>query len=694
MKASLSPHLRLAALLAVTVFPWSGCYETPYDPSGNGGTTFNPNVNVKTGDWQAVPETGGVIDLDELSINFPAGAFNGDSKVAVSTVKKTPFTDVDALSKVYQVAFPSDGTAKPVDFSIAYDGDPDDVVMLVNTPTWSQHTLQMAEHFFPLDFTAANGQITAQIPATGDAEGQTPYFQVGLVANGIISGETKAGEADKDLVNNNRFSFYYVKIAHSDYRSGPSAEELEKIKKWYELCGTLEKTYIPSAFSCLSGLGFELPTDKVRFVVENFGNDSAWGYSESSAFFKTWGYIRLNEKSIESLAMQGPSYSTDLMNQVSQTLVHELFHTVHDWVYDINRSPWQRATEGAAGDHWAMLSEAMGCWVEKTTGDKRIGENCIAFAADFINSFWPLERDATVYQNHGYGMGLFIEWLARKTSDKKIVKLVQYQRAGEKSLPNAFNTFLAEEKLTFFTPDIYNDFALKVICRQFDDRIKTEHLVGGNVKTIKSLPDEYTSDIWPFGAHVARIGFNGQLYDRAENSVKTITLTQDREDLISYVYLDTDTGMNGLGYFVLNRPFTMSMSDLKDTGIKAFTIVTCRKAKEDKSGQMVSRINADLSLNVSSISMENGRWSSWWSNSNDREQIVVDDLNVSADNGECRIWFTFKVSNGKIGDLGNLTLEYYNTYNHNYGASGVPLKSLSGKSGHWDNGACQVSVTF
>ena len=693
MKNTASTVLRIAALLAVTMFPWAGCYETPYDPSG-GGVNFNPNANVNAGDWQSVPETGGVIDLDEISLNIPAGAFNGESKVAVSTVKKSPFTRVDALSKVYQVAFPSDGTNKPIDFSIAYDGNPDDVVMLVKTPTWSQHTLKMEDHIFPLDVTVANGQVTAKIPQTGEAEGQTPYFQVGLVANGASSGETKADDADKDLVNKDRFSFYYVRIAHSDYRSGPSAEELEKIKKWYELCGKLNETYIPSAFTCLSSLGFELPTDKVRFVVENFGNDSSWGYSESSAFFKTWGYIRLNEKSIESLAMQGPSYSTDLMNQVSQTLVHELFHTVHDWVYDINRSPWQRACDGSEGDHWAMLSEAIGCWVEKTTGDKRIGENCISFAADFINSFWPLERSATVYQSHGYGMGLFIEWLARKSSDKKIVKLVQYQRAGEKSLPNAFNKFLAEENLTFFTPDIYNGFALSVICREFDDRIQTEHLIGSNVKAVKSLPDEYLSDIWPFGAHVARIGFSGQLFDRAENAVKTITLTQDREDLISYVFLDSDKAITSVGHFYLNRPFTMSMSDLKDSGVKSFTVVTCRKAKEDKSGQMVSRINVDLALQVSYIGAENGKWSAGWSNSFDRENIVVDDLRVSADNGECRIYFTFTVSNGKIGNLSNLSWEYYNNYNHSYSSSGVQLKSLSGKNGYWDNGACQVSVTF
>lgn len=695
MKSSFPSFLRVGALLAVTVFPWAGCFETPYDPSGGkNNVNFNPSVNVNSGDWKEVPSSGGTIELEELSLNFPASAFNGDSKVAVSTVKKNPFSFATALSKVYQVAFPSEGTGKAVNLSITYDGDPDDVVMLVNTPTWSQHTMNMAEHVFPLDFTVEGGHLSAQIPATGEAEGKTPYFQVGLVANGIT--ETKADDMDKDLYKDDpRFSLYVGRSAVVEYRGQPSAEEVEKLNKWNQLFKTLKAKNVPDAFACLSRVGFELPTDRVRFVIEDFGSDSAWGYSESSAFFKTWGYIRLNSANIMTLAQQAPSYSTDLTNQINQTLVHELFHTVHDWVYDINRSPWQRASDGAEGDYWAMLSEAIGCWVEKTTGDKRIGENCISFAADFINSFWPLERDANTYQNHGYGMGLFIEWLARKSSDNKIVKLVQYQRSGEKSLPNAFNQFLAEEKLTFFTPEDYNAFATSVVTRKFDDRIKTEHLIGSNVKTIKSLPDNYVSDVWSFGVHVAKIGFAAQLYDKAENAVKTINLTQDREDLVSMVYLDTDKSITYIGEFTKEKPFSCTMQTLKDAGLKALTIVTARKANIEKGGQMVSRINVEMGLDVRFISFENRDRIEYWSKSGDYDQIMIDEnLRVSADNGESRIYFTISVSNGKIGDLTNLSWECYNLFDFSYSSSLVPLRSLDGSSGHWSNDACIITVTF
>ena len=696
MRASLPSVLRIAALLAVTVFPWSGCFETPYDPSG-GNPTFNPQVNVNSGDWQAVPETGGTIDFEEISFNFPAGAFNGDSKVAVSTVRNNPFSDLTSLSKVYQVAFPSEGTAKPVEFSIAYDGDPDDVVMLVNTPTWSQHTLSMAESVFPIDFTVANGLVSAIIPTTGDAEDKTPYFQVGLVANGLVSGATKADDnTDKDLIkDDSRFSLYVGRSAIKNYRGQQSAKEIEKLNKWGQLLTLLKTKYVPSAFDCLKGVGFELPTDRVNFEIQNFGSDSAWGYSESSAFFSSWGYIRLNSARIDELAQQGPSYSVDLVNQISQTLVHELFHTVHDWVYDITRSPWQRASEGSQGDHWAMLSEAIGCWVEKTTGDKRIGENCIAFAADFLNSFWPLERSATVYQNHGYGMGLFIEWLARKTSDKKIVKLVEYQRGGEKSLPNAFDRFLAEEKVEFFKPDIYFAFATSVVARQFDNRIKTEHLVGSNVKAIKSLPDNYTSDIWAYGVNVSRVGFSSQIWNKSEYDIQTITLTQDREDLVSAVYLDTSESITYLGGITLDKPFNCPMSVLKDADVKYFTIVTARSDKEDKGGQMVSRVNVDLNFKVSYISFEQGEhMANWFADSSYGGIDVDQSLNVSADNGESRMYFTINVSNGKIGDLTGIQWSCYNTYNFSYSTSRLTLQSLSGSSGYWANDVCQIRVSF
>ncbi len=710
MKFSASSVFRTAALLLVAVFPWTGCFETPYDPSGGKKSNFNPTVNVSSGDWMSVPSEGGSVEFEELSFNFPAGAFSGDSKVAVKTVNNSPFAET-ALSKVYQVAFPSEGTAKPFNLSIAYDGAPEDVVMLVQTPTFGHHTNQMEETVFPLDCTVSNGQASARIPVAGDADGHNPYFLVGLVTNEAVFAETKAADPN-DLAygkgGNETDGLYFLSVdltAISRRYANTPSESKEILDKMKDLARVFKTDYIPSAFKHLKSLGFEIPKERITFKLEEF-KDDAWGYSYSSPFFKEWGYIRLNFNMFKDMSAKNP-YPQDMVDQLRQTCVHELFHTIHDYVYDVNRTPWTRAKEGEAGDHWAMLSEAIGCWAEKTTGDKRIGENCISFGPLFLRSFWPQERDHDIYQSHGYGMGLFIEWLARNTSDQKIVKLVEYQRSGTTSLQAAFDKFLAEAKLSFFTPEDYWKFASSIITGKFDDRITTTVLTGANIGIIKGIaqvPFTATGDIYAYGIAMDTFKFGKEVMATPLSDIASFDLTQDREDLISRVLLETANGLVELGAATKEKPFSCRLSALKNPESKdsslRFFVVTTRSAKEDKGGQMVSRMHLDQLLWISSIAVEKGYDNYYWTRTQGETQVITvtkdtgGNFIVSADDGSDRIYFVIGQTNGKLGDLSGLGVSSYKDGKNPFNESRIALENFHVDVGYWNNQSCQVRVNF
>jgi len=653
----------------VTVFFLASCAKE--DP-------LKPGVNVNRSDWQSVPSSGGEVGIEDITLTFPSGAFDGNGQVAISKVKGNPFSDFDSCSQIYQVTLPSEGTKKKFTVSIAYDSSEEgELVMLVKTPTYSKHTGFRSESVFAIPFSKSGGSATATIPVAGESGSDSPYFSIGL-ARVYNSASTKAG-------GKYNYTYYNPYEGSAFYGSVP-----DNVQKVWALDNIIRDEYIPSAFSNLKSFGFELPSESVCFRAEYFSGDnaSAWGFSESSAFFNEWGYIRINKKKLEELAQQSP-YSEDLVGQIRQTLTHELFHTVHDWVYDVNRSPWERAKQGSEGDHWSMLSEAIGCWVEKATGNKMIGENCPAFADSFIKSFWPQDRSAAEYQNHGYGMGLFIEWLSRKTSNKKIVKLVEMQRAGETSLAKAFDSFLAAEKLSFFTPVDYRKFATSVISREFDKRVVTEDFAVP--KGIAKNTFEITGDVYAFGTLVNNLGYTKAMVDNKSNEVLSIKLTQDREDVLSQVYLDNGKTFNYLGEFVKDKPLYIPFKSYSNSGSKYFTVITTRSAKEDKSGAMVSRIHCDLTFHIKSITYESGyTWLYWSQDSITVEPSGNNSYKVVADSDGYKITFTVSVSNSGLKDLTGVSV----SGKYSGSTSVLSLNSVSDGGAHWTGNNADIWISF
>lgn len=691
MKNAVTSVLRIAALLAITVFPWSGCYETPYDPSGNGGTTVVPSAKVSSQNWVAVPEGGGTVDYEELVFDFPSDTFIGDSQVNVSTVKKNPFTDYTTVSKVYQVAFPSTGTQKPVDFKIAYDGKPEDVIMMVQTPTYSRSALTIQESAFPIDFKVSDGFVHATIPATEDTGGHEAYFRVALVSN--ITGPddtTKAGETPQTDFSGN-FKFQGIQ-----YEPQFSYEYFNKLKALEE---DFNVVYIPLAFKSLSTLGFDLPATRIPFEV-TFLPNGTWGQWDQGSFFKTWGVIYINRKEYINLATTFPRPEATV-GELRKTVVHELLHAVHSLSYD-KRCAWTQADEGQWGDEWSMLSEALATWVEKTTSDGKISSNCIEQADVFLNSFWPLEKDKVTYQNHGYGMGLFIEWLSQKTSNKKIVKLLQYQKDDEKSLADVYNRFLKEEGISFFTPEDYVQFIDYVVNGKLDSRIVMPILALKSVSfdKAKDFPKVDASDVYSYGTTFRKVHVSKDFLEDANNENKYITMSQDREGMLTKVCLIPKTGLVTAGEVVQGKPFSLSLKSVKETGNTNYYVYSVRAVNQGPD-LMVSRINFDLtssSINYirteSVFPVSDKTIDTSWGKSSITVSETGTGIDVRADNERASIQFHITKTNGKWGDLTGVSYKDKQYPVRDYSISQLALQKLDDDDALWYNNLYQIYVSF
>ena len=65
---------------------------------------LKPETPVEKDEWETIQPDGGVIERDDITIQFPKGTFSSETKVAVSEVKKGQILGEDEVSKFYQIA--------------------------------------------------------------------------------------------------------------------------------------------------------------------------------------------------------------------------------------------------------------------------------------------------------------------------------------------------------------------------------------------------------------------------------------------------------------------------------------------------------------------------------------------------------------------------------------------------------------
>lgn len=504
---------------------------------------IKPETAVKAADWQNVSSSDGIIEKDDLSIEFPSGTFPDGERVAISTVKKGLVGGEREVSEFYQITLPKSGTSKPSTIYIKCPEASADKMVVARTPSWNRHKGKneyMTAAILAM-FNSDKGYMKVTLPEVDPCEEENPYFSIGII-QGYTEEDTKAGEPSRFAYVSDPEDMPQTKAASYNFRYTWAMDTFSHAaflvySQKYSYINNFLSTNIPAAHKVLEDLKFRLPSNTIIYKIEEFPkDDNAWGFMQSSKFITSWGYIRLNAKMLYEFANSaGTDSFTTMQGQIQQTLVHETSHAVHEFSYDPRTAPVRNAS-GLLGDEWAMMSEAIGCWTEKFTGDRRISENTPFFCLPFTKEFWPHEKSWSTYQSHGYGMGFFIDHLASKLGNSVVAKLYQNQHDGTaKSVLEDFDKVMAGTKMATFLTDAteYREFLQDIYTGKKDNRTEIQTLVDTRKFAGSSMTLE--GGVFQRGVLLHKISITKDALEK--NIDYDLSINQPSGDFITFVYV-------------------------------------------------------------------------------------------------------------------------------------------------------------
>lgn len=648
---------KVFVFLATAVFAFCSCAKED---------VTKPSVNVRAEEWHRVPASGGIIQVHDLTLEFPAGAFEKTGKVAISPVRKGSVKSADGreLSEFYQLVFPKEGVKKPFTISIRYNGDAAKCYFIEESPKRERYTGVMALHGCPLETTIQNGAATTVFPDVCESvtNGQ-PFCTVGLV------------DGSRSIIPTTKSSniFYYTVdwCVHKDSLKFYDTYRQEILDLFQSTLSDICKVY--------PKLGIEVPSDPVPYIFTPL-EGGKWGQHNSGQFKKKNGTIDLNVQLFLKLVKKGKPYDTALLGQLQQTIIHETFHWLHENMYD----PRYASVICSVGfNEWSMLSEAVATWIEKNTGDKKISENCPKFADNMLVDFFC--ANGSTFETTGYGMGYFIDWLAKKTSEQSIVKILEYQRdnGGSFTCPSlraAFDKFLADNKLEFFKPaDTWDKFAWDILTRKTDSRVDNS-MYGGEYYVIANTTSFQTkgAPVYNFGLMMQRTmmseNYKGIL---KSNPGLSMSYLQNEENLITWI---CNQKFEKKGYTVKGKPFAWSGSDALAN--ERHFLVTERINQDTSPAVIRNRVTIEAVPWPKFVEIEYNGYDGYYSWSGDEIKVTLTNNGyyVEADcTGGAHLHFYIGWVNNRFTDVANLYfyVEYDQSQRFEVGRIKLDYKDVS-----------------
>lgn len=520
-----------------------------------------PSPTLPTGNQFTVGPTGGTVETGLLKLEIPSGTFTGGADIYVDEVASPEQVNNVAYSKFYKVTS-SDNTNKGIALNIKA-GHNEDAHMVVLTDGWAPSTGESVRIVTPLTTTFKDGTYTATLPLMHGEEGDKPTLVVGLVDSpqdtGKDTSETKAQASGKRFTIN----WYY----HW------SLEDRKIVKT--------ARKYVQEAIDIIESLGFRLPADVIiPIVMEDCNKD--WGTSNTSPWGKGFSTVSINERFFKLI---NTAPQKDIW-QLQQTLVHELLHYYTTNSYDPRWSSTIVA-KGLLGDEWTILEEAAAVWIEKYTGDRRLGDNCPVNAKYFMMDFFPEQLSFSTSQSYGYGMALAIEYLSRRHGEESIVRLFEIKRDhfSGLTLQGCFERYLDENGDNLLSNTGYNDFAREAMNYKLDERVGLKELPVDEIPIKLTTPDTVRVEktVNSFGIIVDNLFVLRALVSDG----RQLTVKQEERGLSTSVYLIDDKNPGGrlLGSASYGRPFIM-----KEEMDKVYTNVYLVTGSLSNSGKQKSKL--------------------------------------------------------------------------------------------------------
>lgn len=592
--------------------------------------TFDTQATVDEGKTFTVQESGGKIEYDDITLDFPSGTFSSSTKVTVSEMEKGQMDGENELSKFYKVKL-SDGIRKNFKSAIKMEksSNEDQIMMMFVSQGWAP-SLNAEGYAKKLGYVAyEDGAYYTEIPAMENPDNASDAE----IFFGLVN------HIDDDYSTGTRAYLEDTKpkrpfIVHPDSYKNKA--------KYISIYTDMQKYMVPAVLNKIAELGFvKSDNSTINYKMESkFINPwfivqpDAYGYYSQSKLFGLAGHcIILNRDKIY------PLNSSKDRSELTQTIMHETLHYFQSY-YGGSYYSHSMAT---------ILEEATAVWSERFFVSEEYKKNnyglvnkeqCLGSLDLFVASLNPEHEDVHKatgvkwgdrYQNTGYGAAALIEYLSKKLGNNIVVKFFE-KRKNSSDPKNTIAIIedvvkeVSKEKygkeLDIFSQVEYQKFIEELGCKKvYDGRLlyaDFSHMIRERVRhgdigkvsqTIyNDRPVYFTNYAYGYGALVEQLKVSGYYNEDfkkgLDNTVATIE--QTTAGLKTWVYrcLDYDA-KNGryksyelVGMTEKDKPLDISSTIVKtddryDAGGYVYYLVTIPEKFKSNDG-VLSKIEAKV----------------------------------------------------------------------------------------------------
>ncbi len=347
--------------------------------------------------YESVGADGGTLGSEKITVSIPAGAFENENSIALTTAPEHPFSD-ETVSETYMISGLPQSYQEELTVSIAVpDTASEDWAVAVGVNTWVSSYGETAMTYTMLPADVSGAIISAVLPAAEFTAAKSAI--TGEETSSTITVTAVAGYKPHVTANG------HFKIDYSTrFTTRASVEQLG--------------LYLEEAYDTISGLGFsynERTVWPLSVLVKDIGTKD--GAASNSIWGDNYGYIEINRNIMDDSA------------KMRATAGHEFFHVVQS-LYD-PRNFYSKA-KLEAPHLW--LDEACSVWVEEKFSDTQkyvSGARQGNELAPFNGVVAGAANDAG---EHGYGLSGMIKYLVSQYGESCILKMYEQLKGGSSAM--------------------------------------------------------------------------------------------------------------------------------------------------------------------------------------------------------------------------------------------------------------------
>lgn len=435
VRATLS--LMCVVLLLSTTFAACSDSNDPKEPN-------NPDTPVNTGDDMTVPASGGTITKGDISITFPSGTFDSDTKVTITEVKKGTAIGRCEASPFYQLTLPLK-TSKPFTVRMKSNYTDGEAEFVLLTAGYSISYDRDLTNETVLETTYSNGEYTATMPiieGNDSKENGSVIIGLGRLPDDIIAASRTVTRGigsviglDGNVKWNLSINYGYIDKYSQNYKKLDDA--LVDVNM-----------HIKEAIKTIHGLGIKMP-DGVTINYRLCALKDAYGEYSASKICRSEDCIYLHD----GMVLKGQT------NLLKQTIIHETLHNYQTYYLPYYYLPLRMA---ALKNDQRSMYEIGAIWIEKyanggkINGDWQLWESglCKTFNNHFRIGLSQSSNDVKAlfedYDLQGYAQAPLLYHMIKRNNSTVV---------GDTVVANLYGKFMAkisEEGYTLI--DVLNEW--------------------------------------------------------------------------------------------------------------------------------------------------------------------------------------------------------------------------------------------